>query len=317
MKQLFNYYPLPEYEKELTDSFGSMQAYLTDSRLDGIELFLPNETALVLKQETVGIHLPYLPFWLDLWHGNMQRLYEQFTTREDCRRYLHGTHDRESWCEYVRSNIKKAVLYEPQYLVWHVSEANREEIFTRNFYYTDEMVIDATAELFHCVADVIPSNVTVLFENLWWQGLRLTDVRMVERLLERIARDNIGIMLDTGHLLNTNPRLRTEEEGADYICRTIEGLGDLATLIRGIHLQCSLSGAYLTEIRPIRPAMLSLEEEGKYIMAIDQHKPFGTSAMKRVIDCVCPEWLVHELYYNNLVQMQMMLRQERTLLDLI
>lgn len=317
MKQLFNYYPLPEYEKELTDSFGSMQSYLTDSRLDGIELLLPSQIYPERKKETVGIHLPYLPFWLDLWHGNQERLHRQFVDQQSCQKYLRGMHDRESCCEWVRRNLDNAILYEPEYFVWHVSEANQEEIFTRDFYYTDEMVIDATVELFGYVADVIPNNVTVLFENLWWQGLRLDDVRPVERLFDRIGRDNVGIMLDTGHLLNTNPNLRTEEEGVAYICRTLDGLGESAGLIRGMHLQCSLSGEYLQNAPYISHEMLSIEEVSAYITLIDQHRPFETSAMKRVIERIAPEWLVHELYYTDLTQMKTMLQQERTLLGLI
>ena len=33
-------------------------------------------------------------------------------------------------------------------------------------------------------------------------------------------------------------------EAADYICRTVEQLGEQAALIKGVHLSCSLSGEY-------------------------------------------------------------------------
>jgi sugar phosphate isomerase/epimerase len=106
--------------------------------------------------------------------------------------------------------------------------------------------LEATAELFSCAADIIPHDVPVLFENLWWPGLTLTDRRETEAFFRLIDRDSAGIMLDTGHLMNTNTALRSEEEAADYILRTVDRLGDLASRIRGMHLQCSLSGDYVT-----------------------------------------------------------------------
>lgn len=317
MKQLFNYYPLSRYEAELTALYGSLDAYLTEAKLDGIELFLPRTVQADLKRETVGVHLPYLPFWLDLWHGNEARLARQFAGEKERVRYLKGARDRDDWCAMMRDSITHATRYEPQYLVWHVSDANREEIFTRDYYYTSEDVIDATAELFGAVADVVPPNVTVLFENLWWQGLRLTDARIVERLFERIGRDNVGLMLDTGHLLNTNSHLRTEEEGAQYIIAVLDGLGDLAKRVQGMHLQCSLSGAYASAAPKTRPQDLTQEAEMAHIFALDQHRPFETCAMKRVIERIEPNWLTHELYYDSLTHMKHMLTVSRMRLGLI
>lgn len=39
------------------------------------------------------------------------------------------------------------------------------------------------------------------------------------RLFEKIKHKNVGIMLDTGHLMNTNPELQTEEDGIEYILK--------------------------------------------------------------------------------------------------
>lgn len=316
MKELLNYYPLKEYDAELEKSYGSLARYLEDSKLDGVELFLPRELHQNLIEETIGIHLPYLPFWLDLWYGNERRLEEQFADEAERQQYLRGADSRDTWCEAVRSSLVRAVRYEPEYLVWHVSEANREEIFTRTFYYTDENVLDATVELFRAVGDVIPPHIKILFENLWWPGLRLTAPQLVGQFLDKIGRDNIGIMLDTGHLLNTNTSLRSEREGAEYILQTVDKLGEVGGYIHGMHLQCSLSGEYVEHHPCIRPQGLSLEEELAHIMRIDHHRPFRTDAMKRVIERIEPTWLVHELYYDNLAHMQTMIAEERSRLTL-
>ena len=315
MKQLFNYYPIPEYEAELAAHYGSLEGYLTACGLDGVELFLPQEYHADLARHTVGIHLPYLPHWVAFWHNDEARLTRQFTAREERCAYF-GTDTREKWIEHVRGSIRRALCYKPEYLVWHVAEADTDEIYTRDFYYTNENVLEATAELFDCVADLIPHDIPVLFENLWWPGMTLTDKRETKQFFRRIDRDSAGIMLDTGHLMNTNTALRTEEQAADYILHTVDDLGSIADRILGMHLQCSLSGEYVAHALRKRPRELSVEAEMAHIAAIDEHRPFRTDAMRCVIDRIQPAWLVHELYYDDLSHMQTMLTRTQDLLGL-
>ena len=111
-------------------------------------------------------------------------------------------------------------------------------------------------------------------------------------------------------------KIATEKEAADYILRTIDDLGDIAGRIRGMHLQCSLSGDYVTHALKKRPRGLTLEAEMAHIAAIDEHKPFQTDAMRRVIDRMRPDHLVHELYYDNLSHMHTMLTRTQELLGL-
>ncbi len=316
MKQLFNYYPLTEYEAELAKHYGTLGAYLDACGLDGAELFLPPEYHADTAKHTVGIHLPYLPHWVAFWRGDETRLAKQFSSREERCAYFSGADTRAEWIERVRGSIRRALLYKPEYLVWHVSEADSDEIYTRDFYYTDQDVLESTAELFCSVADIIPNDLPVLFENLWWPGLTLTDVRQTDKFFRLIDRDTAGIMLDTGHLMNTNTDLRTEEEGRDHILRTVDSLGELSGRIRGMHLQCSLTGDYARRALKKRPHDLSVEAEMAHIAAIDEHKPFQTDAMRRVIDTVAPNWLVHELYYDNLSHMHTMLTRTQDLLGL-
>ena len=160
------------------------------------------------------------------------------------------------------------------------------------------------------MADEIPANVTVLFENLWWPGLRLTDARKVKFFFERIERKNVGIMLDTGHLMNTNPRLRTEAEAADFVCRTVDKLGPYAELIKGVHLSCSLSGKYLRSFERKVPANLNAEAIWRHIAAIDQHKPFTTTAAKQILQCVQPQYVNHELAYETIEEMIPLMQQQ-------
>lgn len=51
-------------------------------------------------------------------------------------------------------------------------------------------------------------------------------------------------MLDTGHLMNTNINLTSELEASIFIKDIVNNLGSFASLIKGVHLNCSLSGQY-------------------------------------------------------------------------
>ena len=47
--------------------------------------------------------------------------------------------------------------------------------------------------------------------------------------------------------MNTNPSLRSQEEGIEYILRILDGMGSYRDYIRGIHLHYSLSGEYVLQ----------------------------------------------------------------------
>jgi hypothetical protein len=61
----------------------------------------------------------------------------------------------------------------PEYLVFHVSDASTRESVTRRYRYTDDDVIEASLELVNRITPWIQGVPLLLFENLWWTGLRL------------------------------------------------------------------------------------------------------------------------------------------------
>ena len=154
--------------------------------------------------------------------------------------------------------------------------------------------------MFNSVRDEIPAHIPVLFENLWWPGLRLTDVRNVKYFFDRVQHKNVGIMLDTGHLMNTNTRLKNEAEGAEYVLKVYEKLGECRSLVRGVHLSCSLSGAYQRSLSHQVPEKLDMETIWRHIGNIDQHKPFHTEAAKRILETINPEYVTHEVGYDSM-----------------
>ena len=303
VKYLFNYPVIDWYEKELQLMGQSLGEYVASMKLDGIEqLVYDNNMILKYKESTIGVHLEYWSYWIDFWWNNQQRLDYIFESNEEKKHYYKAQNIYE-WIEYIKKNITLALNLKPQYLVWHVSEANVQEIFTYNFYYNDRQVLLATSEVFNEVAKIIPDNVLILFENLWWPGLRLNSMENVVYFFEKLKHNNVGIMLDTGHLMNTNINLTSELEASIFIKDIVNNLGSFASLIKGVHLNCSLSGQYQKKFIEQQFKFCEFDKHRlwEHITKIDKHEIFQTKAPSFLIDYIQPQYVVHELAYDNLI----------------
>lgn len=303
VKYLFNYPVIDWYEKELQLMGQSLGEYVASMKLDGIEqLIYDNNMILKYKELTIGVHLEYWSYWIDFWWNNQQRLDYIFESNEEKKHYYKAQNIYE-WIEYIKKNITLALNLKPQYLVWHVSEANVQEIFTYNFYYNDRQVLLATSEVFNEVTKIIPDNVLILFENLWWPGLRLNSMENVVYFFEKLKHNNVGIMLDTGHLMNTNINLTSELEASIFIKDIVNNLGSFASLIKGVHLNCSLSGQYQKKFIEQQFKFCEFDKHRlwEHIIKIDKHEIFQTKAPSFLIDYIQPQYVVHELAYDNLI----------------
>lgn len=315
VKYLFNYPVIDWYEKELQLMGQSLGEYVASMKLDGIEqLIYDNNMILKYKESTIGVHLEYWSYWIDFWWNNQQRLDYIFESNEEKKHYYKAQNIYE-WIEYIKKNITLALNLKPQYLVWHVSEANVQEIFTYNFYYNDRQVLLATSEVFNEVAKIIPDNVLILFENLWWPGLRLNSMENVVYFFEKLKHNNVGIMLDTGHLMNTNINLTSELEASIFIKDIVNNLGSFASLIKGVHLNCSLSGQYQKKFIEQQFKFCEFDKHRlwEHITKIDKHEIFQTKAPSFLIDYIQPQYVVHELAYDNLILLRnKIMAQSRT-----
>lgn len=276
-----------------------LKNFLLDHQIDGLEVMFCNtwDERLFPRNIIQGVHLRFWPAWLDFWRGNKGELLKQFGSEEhivSC----YGGLTREAWLKLYRENIRTAVSTGAQYLVFHVSHARIQELFSWQFSVSDSEVIEATIELVNELVDEIPANVALLFENLWWPGLTLKTPQLVGRLLEQVKHPNVGIMLDTGHLMNTNQQLRSEAEGINYILRILHNLGKYSHYVRGIHLHKSLSGEYMKQSLCRKIESYDMTEIMNHILKIDQHQPFATSEVQRLINYIKPDFLVHEFMYS-------------------
>lgn len=265
--------------------------------LDGIENLIYGTTPSPspFTRLTVGAHLKFWPTWMDFYSGNQKRVQKQYPDKQSLIA-CYGADTPEKWIEEIKKNIRAALAEEPYYLVWHVADCLVEETWTRKFHYTSKEVLTCTAEIYKEVYKEIPENVEILFENIFWPGLCTLSPEETDYFFSLLPGNNTGIVLDTGHYMNTNPDLETEDDGADYIIRMIHRLGSMKSLIRGMHLSCSLSGAYRKSCPATPPENLDGNTIMKHITSIDRHNPFRTSAAARIVEAAEPEFLTHELF---------------------
>lgn len=318
MKQLINYCPVHGYKEEINAYPKGMQGYLEDSSLDGVELYVYDTKPYEEDYSAcaTGVHLKYWPYWLDFWLNNKEELARNHKSVQDMQAYFGGAANQDQWLEVIQKNIGASLAVQPEYLVWHVSHCGLEEAFTRKFLYSDEQIIDCTVEVFNQISSCLPDDVTVLFENLWWPGLKLTNPHLVERFFSKLNKSNVGIMLDSGHLMSTNMELRTEQEALQYIKRVVANLGSNKNLIKGMHFSCSLSGEYQKSAIGAMPEGITMGQILHHIGKIDQHRIFKEAALKEFVEYIAPTYLVHELFYGTMKELQNYIKQEQKMMSL-
>lgn len=314
MKTLFNI-TTSEDDVDRFESSADLEDML-NPHFDGVELmyYRADERQIIPKDKVVGYHMQFYPTWLDFWKGNEERLLKEFDTRENWERYYGGA-GREGILRRLKADLHMAHEYGAEYVVFHVSEATVEESFTWNYYYSDEEVVDATAELLNELFKEENEKIALLLENLWQPGLTFTRPEITKRLVEKIEYSNKGIMLDTGHLLHTNTALKTQEEGISYIHQMLDEHGELCKYIRGMHLNQSLTGEYC-ECMKNYPPQMEATFAGRYnqmffhAYAVDKHEPFTGEGIKELVERISPEYLTFEFITADNTQHRSYLEQQ-------
>lgn len=307
--------------KRYNNSYKNVNKFLEDNNINAIELFglQSYNESLIPKDKIIGAHLMHYPVWLDFWNEDEDGLFEEFRNIEDIINY-YGKLDKKIIIDKYREEIKIAEKLNAEYAVFHVSNVRTKDCFNYEFTYTDKEVLDATIEIVNEIFKGLDTNITILFENLWWPGLKMTDPELVRYFIENIEYSNKGIMLDTGHLLNTNLDINNEEEGIDYLIETVNNLGDMKDYIKGIHLSKSLSGKYVKEqIKKYKNTddYSEVNDDTIYhILNIDEHKPFTNNKINNLIEMINPKFLVYEFITTSLDELSDFIKTQDKALDL-
>lgn len=310
MKQLVTYYRMAEDREE------EIESLVYGAGFDGVENLIYGTKAAVrpFSRVTQGVHLKYWPYWMDFYLGNQEALAKNFKNREALSAF-YGGDTPEEWISYIKGNIQAALAEKPHYLVWHVQENTVEESYTWRFHYSDREVLRHVAEVYRAVKHLIPDGVYVLFENLFWPGLFHMEPAKVEYFFNELGDpSHTGLLFDTGHYMVTNPDLQNEAEAAAFIEKMAGNLGELTSLIKGVHLSCSLSGDYVKHFKREAPKDCDWPMLMRHVCALDRHEPFQTDAAKRIVEALKPEYVTHELFGNTFAEALEKARGQRGLL---
>ena len=301
MYQLFS---IP-YDDYMIDHYGgaeALEAMVREAGCDGIEWVWGGEpvTRPMPKGIVNGYHLTFFNDWLDYYLGNTGAVEERFGANGRWKDFYHGQ-GADDLVKRYRFDLEQALALGAPYTVFHASDVSIEETYTYRWNHTDRQVIDAVVDVINRVYGSSDLGITLLVENLWWPGFRFTDPWITEKLLSGIQYPNKGIMLDTGHLMNTNWDLKTEEEAVEYILQQYRAHGELGKYVKGFHLHKSLSGEFAKANSGRLPKDLPKDYIEKFcfsyafIQTIDTHQPFTSAAVRQLVEEIRPQWLVHEL----------------------
>lgn len=278
-----------------------MKGFLEKYRCDGFE-YMPTMGGVdagISKTLITGVHMRSFNCWVDLWRGNKDALLEEFGTMEVAEQ-VYGGLSRQALIDYFRRDLEIARKAEAKYVVFHASEVKIRESCTYQFAYTDLEVAESLCELVNELLDGQGYDFCFLLENLWWPGWTGLDPEITRFLIENIHYEKKGFMLDTGHLLHTNPELKSQEEGLAYINQVLDENSEMIPYIKGIHLQQSITGERVKEM--LKTDMKWAEayydrwcQIFSYIFEIDLHKPFTAPGVRELIARIEPCFLTMEL----------------------
>ena len=282
-----------------TELFGDDPfSFLGGMGADGIELLTSyDEPDPWYRGIAESVHLPYATDWIAAWEGRPYDLDGDMSLF-----YMFGR-SREDVVANVTKAIDAASSLSPAYGVFHAGNGDIPELCLRRCTRSDREVLSELAEMMNTVVADMPGGeppFRILFENLWWPGLRLVDESDYRHLARRLEFEDWGICLDTGHLMNCLP-VRSEREGIERLLDIFHGYSrDMVDSVVAVHFHWSASGEYRSSFEECRMAPGEPVEDFigsayPHIMRIDQHMPFSDPACAELLEVLEPDFVTHEL----------------------
>ena len=266
----------------------------------------------------VGYHLIFYPDWLDFWNENVAALNRKFGAPNIWKDFYLGS-GRGSLVSQLHADLQRAESFGAKYVVFHVSDVSIEEGYTYHWEHTDQEVIGAAVELINLLLDGRDYSFEFLMENLHWPGFTFTSPELTEELIYRVNYPKKGIMLDIGHLMCTDMEIKDQADGCRYVHRMLDEHGELCRYIRGVHLHQSVTGGYVKQSLENLPVLKQdyyerFAESYGHIRRIDTHQPFDSSEVRRLVERISPEYLVHEINAGSLEEKKALIRIQQNAL---
>lgn len=265
------------YDAERFSSSEDLRQFYTGFGLDGLELMPldPGLPSQITPDMVTGVHLCCPPDWMESDPATIEASY--------------------------RRDLEFARQMQAEYVVFHASQISEVEATTYHFSHTDTQVVDACCRLVNSLMDGQSYTFLFLLENQWWPGLTFLRPEIAGALLDGIHYPYTGFMLDTGHLMNTNQQLSTPDEAVAYIHTVLNRNERYLPYIRGIHLNQSLSGAYVQDYLKRPPFDRSKADADawtchvyEHIFQVDQHRPFVADGVRDLVKRIAPDYVTYE-----------------------
>ena len=295
-------FPISKQFIEAYESWDNLRRQIGALGLDGIEAIAdPVDLDPAFPPELVsGYHITFYADWLDFWRQDKPKLLAKFGSMETAERFYQAR-TPDDLLRQFRDDLQFGLRFHPPYMVFHVTDVSLEENWTYRWLHSDYEVMDASIELINLLLRDVEPTFDFLVENLWWPGFTFTDPEKTEYLLSRIRYPRVGIMLDTGHLMNANTSIRTQADGVRWVLENLEKHGALSERVLGLHLHQSVSGAYVRAHTGAVPENFGGDyyrdffECYSHVQRIDRHRPWTNPECARIVDAVQPRYLTHEL----------------------
>lgn len=298
----------PDLER-FENGWKGLEEYITEKNIDGVELLLGHDVPSneIPKNIVKSVHLPFWVTWLDVWRNGEEaaKYYFPEMTAKDLK-FCCGGKNAVDMVNSQKQLWEHAAHFNPAHAVLHAAHLELEHSFTRDFTYKSTEVLSSFSEMLNRAAQEFGDGeppVTLAIENLWWPGLDFLFPAEADDFASRLDFSNWNLLLDTGHLMNTNISLRDEDEAIDFVLDRISRLSkDIQDKIKSLHLNMSLSGEYqLKQVMNGLPnGWTDLSHSDKYsaarnhVLKIDQHLPFKSSRVREIIQEIKPENVIHE-----------------------
>jgi hypothetical protein len=304
MKFLLNISTHPGDQAIIRHDWDNARGLLLAEGFDGYELYPVGTHAweTIPTGLMLGMHLRFYPILKPLWVEDTRRLMEIFGDKQTVSAFYGGP-DRDALVENYRWQLSLAHDLGCAYVVFHLAQSEFDYIYDWQFPWNWRETIDLCAELLNSVLINSPFHGLLLLENLWWPGsFRALDPEEIFYALSHISYPNTGMVLDTGHLLNTNQDLVTEAQGIEFLVDSIRLLGEARQAIRGVHLTKSLSSEYVKHTRMLPPPVDGAfwdryHQAIRHVTRIDEHDPFEDLSITRLFDLIDPDYVTYEFTY--------------------
>lgn len=306
MRYLLNISTHPQDLVIAGEAWSGAVSLLEETGFDGFELYPVGEYDFrtVPPQLIGGIHLRFFVMLRQIWQNDRSALLRIFGDEETVRHYYGGA-DRETVISCYRRQLDLAVHFNVPYVVFHPVHYELEYVFNWQPPWDWREMVDLSAEVINEVVRQTSYRGWILFENLWWPGnFRLDGVDEIERLFSQVTYPRCGLVLDTGHILNKNQRLRNEREAIAYLLSEVERLGGYRRLVKAVHLCKSLSAESVAAGQACSEPYAGAETfwerfsiAAGHVRDIDRHDAFTDTMLQELFRLVQPDTTVFEFSF--------------------